>query len=74
MPLWLAVPRELQPITGDGPLLFSGPYHRDRTMSEKAANPALRTLGYSKEHMAGPGFLSTALTLLNEKDWNRDAR
>ena len=69
----VAVLRELQPITGKGPLLFPGPYHRDRPMSENTVNAALRRLGYPKEQMTGHGFRSMASTLLNEKGWNRDA-
>lgn len=69
----VAVLRELQPITGNGPLLFPGPYHRERPMSENTVNAALRRLGYAKEQMTGHGFRSMASTLLHEQGWNHHA-
>jgi integrase len=65
--------RDLQPLTGDGRLLFPGARSRSRPMSENTINAALRRLGYDKNAMTGHGFRSMASTLLNEMGWNRDA-
>lgn len=65
--------RELQPLTGDGKLVFPSVRSRQRPMSENTVNGALRRLGYTKEQMTGHGFRHMASTLLNELGWNPDA-
>lgn len=69
----VSVLRELQPLTGEGRLLFPGAMNKERAMSENTVNGALRRLGYSGEEITGHGFRSMASTLLNEQGWNRDA-
>lgn len=64
--------RELQPLTGDGPLLFPGLRSPDRPISDNTLNAALRRLGFSGEEHTGHGFRSTASTLLNEQGWHPD--
>lgn len=69
----VAVLRQLQPLTGEGRLLFPGAMNKERAMSENTVNGAWRRLGYSGEEITGHGFRSMASTLLNEQGWNRDA-
>jgi len=69
----LAVLDTLRPLTGGGRYLFPSERTGERPMSENTVNAALRRLGYSKEEMTGHGFRSMASTLLNEREWNRDA-
>lgn len=63
---------ELEPLTGDGPLLFPSLRSSQRPISDNTLNAALRRMGYSGEQMVAHGFRSTASTLLNEQQWNRD--
>lgn len=69
----VAILRELQPLTGNGRLVFPSLRTRERAMSENTVNAALRRLGYDGDTMTGHGFRSMASTLLNEQGWNRDA-
>jgi integrase len=69
----VAILRELQPLTGNGRLVFPSLHTRERAMSENTVNAALRRLGYDGDTMTGHGFRSMASTLLNEQGWHRDA-
>ncbi|MES2404922.1 MAG: integrase arm-type DNA-binding domain-containing protein [Pseudomonadota bacterium] len=69
----VAILRELQRLTGNGPLVFPGVRTRHRPMSENTVNAALRRLGYTTEQMTGHGFRHMASTRLNELGWNPDA-
>ncbi|TAN03498.1 MAG: DUF4102 domain-containing protein [Rhodanobacteraceae bacterium] len=69
----MAILRELQRLTGNGPLVFPGVRTRHRPMSENTVNAALRRLGYTTEQMTGHGFRHMASTRLNELGWNPDA-
>ena len=69
----VAILRDLQPLTGNGRLVFPSLRTRERAMSENTVNAALRRLGYDGDTMTGHGFRSMASTLLNEQGWHRDA-
>ena len=62
----IAVPREIQPLTGRGRYVFPSERGGGRPMSENTINGALRRLGYAKDEMTGHGFRSMASTLLHE--------
>jgi integrase len=62
----------LQPITGEGPLLFPSLRSKRRPISNNTINAALRRIGFSNEQHTGHGFRTTASTLLNEQGWNPD--
>lgn len=64
--------KQLQPITGDGPLLFPSLRSSKRPISDNTLNAALRRLGYSGDEHVAHGFRSTASTLLNEQGWHPD--
>jgi integrase len=57
---------DLQPITGDGELLFPGLRSNSRPISEVTLNAALRRLGFTKDEHTPHGFRTTASTRLNE--------
>lgn len=66
--------KELQSLTGGGPLAFPAVHTRQRPMSENTLNAALRRMGYTKEEHTSHGFRSSASSLLNESGkWNPDA-
>lgn len=69
----LEILRELKPLTGRFPYIFTGARNRNRPMSENAVNAALRSLGFSNEQMTAHGFRATASTFLNEMGFNPDA-
>lgn len=64
---------ELRTISGSGRFVFPSVRSKARCMSENTLNAALRRLGYSSDEMTTHGFRSMASTLLNERQWNRDA-
>jgi integrase len=66
----VAILKQLQPLTGDGPLLFPSLRSKKRPISNNTVNAALRRIGFSHEQHTGHGFRSTASTLLNEQGWN----
>ena len=68
----VALLKELQPITGDGVLLFPGLRSPERPISDNTVNAALRRLGFSGQEHVAHGFRSTASTLLNEQGWHPD--
>lgn len=63
----VAVLRDLQPLTGNGPLVFRGERHHDRPMSDNTVNAAMRAMGFSTEEVTGHGFRATARTMLHER-------
>jgi len=71
----VAVLREIQPMTGaDGKgHVFPGARNASRPLSENTLNAALRTMGFTQGQHSSHGFRSTASTMLNEQQWNRDA-
>src|SRR5664279_1202032 len=63
----VAVLQDLQPLTGQGKLVFRGERHHDRPMSDNTINAALRAMGFSQEEVTGHGFRATARTMLHER-------
>jgi integrase len=59
--------RELQPLTGQGKMVFRGERHHERAMSENTVNAALRTMGFPADEVTGHGFRATARTMLHER-------
>jgi len=68
----LALLRELQLRTGNGPYVFPSILSRSRPMSDNTVNAALRRLGYTSDEMTGHGFRSLASTCLNEQGYQPD--
>ena len=62
----LAILKELQPLTGDGPYVFEGARSKTRPMSENTVNSAFRRLDISEEELCGHGFRASARTILEE--------
>ncbi|CAJ0895681.1 hypothetical protein R1479_03972 [Ralstonia mannitolilytica] len=62
----VAILRELQPLTGNGRLLFPSVRTKERPMSDNTINAALRRLGYDGDTMTGHGFRAMARTILDE--------
>lgn len=67
----IAVLKELQPLTGEGRLVFPSAISRERPLSENTVCYALARMGY-KGRMTGHGFRSVASTLLNEQGYRDD--
>ena len=63
----LDILRKLQPITGQGVLLFHGERSHDRPISDNTLRAALLTLGYGPDKQSVHGFRATARTLLAEE-------
>lgn len=63
--------KELQPLTGEGRLVFPSAISRERPISENTVIYALARMGY-KGRMTGHGFRSVASTLLNEQGFRAD--
>ena len=59
--------RKLQPISGQGALLFHGERSHDRPISDNTLRAALLTLGYGPDSQSVHGFRATARTLLAEE-------
>ncbi len=64
----VAMLRELQSLTGDGPYVFPGARTAKKTMSDAAINAALRRMGYdTRTEITGHGFRAMARTILHEE-------
>lgn len=59
--------REIQPLTGDGPLVFRGLRHHDKPISENTLNAALDALGFDRTMHRAHGFRASARTMLQER-------
>jgi integrase len=68
----LKVLRELNDLTGRGPLMFPSERHDGRSMSDNTVRSALRAMGYSNEVLVPHGFRSMASTILNEHGFAPD--
>ncbi len=66
----IAILEELQPVTGNGRLLFPSLRTSERPISENSLNAALRRLGFSKDEQTTHGFRTIASTLLHELGWD----
>ena len=62
----VALLRKLQPLTGNGTLLFPGERSHDRPISDNTLRAALLTLGYGPDKQSVHGFRATARTMLAE--------
>lgn len=67
----VAILKELQPLTGEGRLVFPSSISRERPLSENTVVYALARMGY-KGRMTGHGFRSVASTMLNEQGFRAD--
>jgi integrase len=68
----VAILRDLQPLTGDGALVFPGLRTINRPISDNTLNAALRRLGYAGSEQTPHGFRSIASTLFNEQGFVPD--
>ncbi|WP_332258699.1 tyrosine-type recombinase/integrase [Polaromonas glacialis] len=59
--------RKLQPLTGQGTLVFHGERSHDRPISDNTLRAALMTLGFGPDVQSVHGFRATARTLLAEE-------
>lgn len=64
--------RTMQPLTGDGDLVFPSPFYPSQPLSENTFNSALARLGY-KGTATAHGFRALFSTVANECNWNPDA-
>lgn len=58
---------DLQPLTGQGELVFPGARSATRPISDNTLNAALRRMGFTKEQMTAHGFRAMARTMLEEE-------
>jgi integrase len=63
---------EIDPWTSQSQFIFPGTSERSRPISDATFAAALNRLGYDSSIHVPHGFRTTASTLLNEDDWNRD--
>lgn len=68
----VTVLRALEPVTGNGRLVFPSLRSREREMSENTLNAALRRMGFAQHEMTAHGFRAMASTLLNEQGFAPD--
>jgi len=68
----VAILTELQPLTGNGRLVFPSLRTRERPISENTLNAALRRMGFAQHEMTAHGFRAMASTLLNEQGFPPD--
>jgi integrase len=68
----VTVLREIQLVTGRGPLVFPSLRGSNRPISNNTINAALRTMGYGCTEMTGHGFRAMASTCLNEQGFPPD--
>jgi integrase len=69
----IAVLQKLHSTTGAGKYLFPSVRTNDRPMSDVTVLAALRSLGYTKKQMTGPGSRAMASSLLSVREWSVDA-
>lgn len=58
--------QELSSVTGTSPFIFASPRGKDRSISLDSMRMAMRSMGFSKDHVTTHGFRATARTLLDE--------
>lgn len=63
----VAILKELQTLTGNGPLVFPGERSKTRPISDNTLRAALQTLGYASSVQTVHGFRATARTMLAER-------
>lgn len=71
----LAILKEVETISGDHELVFTGFSYADKPISENTINKALRAMGYdTQKDVCGHGFRTMACSALIESGlWSRDA-
>jgi integrase len=67
----LEVLRSIQPLTGDGELVFPSPSYRSKPLSENTLNSAMARMGY-KGIATAHGFRALFSTVANEHDKDAD--
>jgi integrase len=67
----LEVLRNIQPLTGDGELVFPSPSYRSKPLSENTLNSAMARMGY-KGIATAHGFRALFSTIANEHDKDAD--
>ena len=71
----IAILKEIETISGDHELVFTGFSYADKPISENTINKALRAMGYdTQKDVCGHGFRTMACSALIESGlWSRDA-
>ncbi|MBT0727091.1 integrase arm-type DNA-binding domain-containing protein [Rosenbergiella australiborealis] len=71
----VAILKEIQNLSKDLKIIFTGDHYADKPMSENRINNALRKMGYdTKTEVCGHGFRSMAFSVLIESGlWSKDA-
>lgn len=71
----LTILKEIETISGDHELVFTGFSYADKPISESTINKALRAMGYdTQQDVCGHGFRTMACSALIESGlWSRDA-
>lgn len=71
----VAILKEIQKLSKDPKIIFTGDHYADKPMSENTINNALRKMGYdTKTEVCGHGFRSMACSALIESGlWSKDA-
>lgn len=71
----IAILKEIQNLSKDPKIIFTGDHYADKPMSENTINNALRKMGYdTKTEVCGHGFRSMACSALIESGlWSKDA-
>ncbi|MEI7229958.1 tyrosine-type recombinase/integrase [Pectobacterium carotovorum] len=71
----IAILKEIQKLSKDTKIIFTGDHYADKPMSENTINNALRKMGYdTKTEVCGHGFRSMACSALIESGlWSKDA-
>ncbi|MHC9056435.1 tyrosine-type recombinase/integrase [Pantoea sp. y20] len=65
----VSILKQLQPITGQYPLVFIGRNDQKKPISKESINQVIELLGY-KGRLTGHGFRHTMSTILHEKGFN----
>jgi len=64
--------KEIQPITGEGRLVFPSERDKNRPMSDNAVRSAMRRLGWTGEEMTPHGFRAMASTTLDNLGYKQE--
>ncbi|WP_295380413.1 integrase arm-type DNA-binding domain-containing protein [uncultured Pseudacidovorax sp.] len=63
--------QQMQPLSGDGALVFPSPFYPSKPLSENTFNSAMARMGY-KNSATAHGFRALFSTVANESGWNGD--
>lgn len=64
--------KEIQPITGEGRLVFPSERDKNRPMSDNAVRSAMRRLGWTGDEMTPHGFRAMASTTLDNMGYKQE--